>query len=201
MAWGILVLLLLGGVVAGVTLYIRAHAVVVPHWQTFTAPDNRITADFPTYPVEESPATLAKANDSKDALPWHAYIGDLGAQGAVIVKYIDLSPIIAKYGSITPPQKEKIMIQIEKDMASETHKQMTFHLQDKRWVETQGGNGVEGTGTYEVKVDNQTLKGLMSLQTFWGGGDRIYIVIVAGPSGGEVYESRDRVFQSVRLGG
>lgn len=197
MALGIVVLIVLGGIIAFFTL--RVKKAVTPHWQSYTAPDNRLVADFPGYPVEESPETTATAEKKADQLPWHAYVADLGAQGAVIVRYYDLSPLIAKVGSITPPQREKVMIQIEKDMASEVHGGMKFNLAEKHWIEVQGGEGVAASGTFDLDGKSGHQTGQMSLQTFWGAPDRIYTVIVAGPAGSEIYESRERVFQSVHI--
>jgi hypothetical protein len=124
-----------------------------------------------------------------------ADVGDLGAAG---VSYYDLTPLIDKVGSVTAPQREKVMFAIDAELKETMKKKLGATLTRQEWAILQNSEGIVAEGAIDgAGAKKRDAK--LALQIFWAPPDRIYVVTVLGPETGAIYADRERVFQSVRI--
>jgi hypothetical protein len=187
---GLVVLLVIGG---GVAFFFRGRATA--HWQEFTPPDGRFTATLPAYPTE-------RVEVKDDAgIATHAFVADVGELGAAGVSYYDLTPLIDKVGSVTAPQREKVMFAIDADLKDSMKKKLGATVTRQEWAILQNSEGIIAEGSLDPDAGTALAKrdAKLAVQIFWAPPDRIYVVTVLGPETGPIYAERERVFQSVRI--
>lgn len=167
-----------------------------PSWRDFTAPDGRFTASFPAYPEEQvfEPGKNGMGTDAR------GYIAEVPGVGGTLVLYYDLTRILDKVGSVTKPQREKVMQKLDASLKDEVKKNLSCTITEQHWVPGPDVDGIEAEGTVDKSPKNKSVLpgGKMALRVFWAPPDRIYIVFVYGTEAGEIYQARENVFDSVK---